>query len=60
MDGSVQPRRGPHDMLARAPGQADGPDTGARLAVTQGQEPLRESEHGLGSQHAFGVRRTDG
>ena len=42
------------------PGQAEGPDWGARLAVARGWVPPRESEHGLGSQHAFGVRRTDG
>jgi hypothetical protein len=50
-------------VLARTrvgvPGQAEGPDARARLAVAQGWEPLRESEHGLGSQHASSARRTD-
>ena len=41
-------------------GQAEGPDTGAPIGCSAGSEPLRESEHGLGSQYAFGVRHTDG
>jgi hypothetical protein len=40
--------------------QAEGPDAGARLAVAQGFEPVRKSEHGLSGQYAFGIRRTHG